>query len=130
MVSQRTFGQMAPMDTGCFEVALDMLKDVIVDHRLPLAVQIMFAARADGGMTPGQVAMTSIDSNSPIRANDMAFKGEQAAFSPLARNVAEDPASFSCCSFGQSPVGAGGMFPGPGYSTSSPNASGYLPTSP
>jgi DNA-directed RNA polymerase II subunit RPB1 len=37
-------GQMAPMGTGLFEVALDidMLKDAIVDHRLP--VQTMLAA--------------------------------------------------------------------------------------
>ena len=52
------FGQMAPMGTGAFEVALniDMLKDAIVDHRLP--VQSMLAAQIDGGMTPGQVAIT------------------------------------------------------------------------
>ena len=38
------FDQMALMDTGAFEVALDidMLKDTIVDHRLP--VQSMLAA--------------------------------------------------------------------------------------
>jgi DNA-directed RNA polymerase II subunit RPB1 len=32
------FGQMAPTGTGAFEVALDMdmVKDVIVDHRLPM----------------------------------------------------------------------------------------------
>jgi hypothetical protein len=32
------FGQMAPMGTGAFELTLDrdMLKDVIVDHRLPI----------------------------------------------------------------------------------------------
>ena len=54
MVSQRTFGHMAPMSTGSLKVALDMdmLKDVIVDRRVP--VQIMLAARADGGVTPGQ----------------------------------------------------------------------------
>jgi DNA-directed RNA polymerase II subunit RPB1 len=38
------FGQMAPMGTGAFEVTLDidMLKDAIVDHRLP--VQSMLTA--------------------------------------------------------------------------------------
>jgi DNA-directed RNA polymerase II subunit RPB1 len=57
------FGQMAPTGTGPFEVALDidMLKDAIVDHCLP--VQSMLAAQVDGGMTPGQVAMTPYDSN-------------------------------------------------------------------
>ena len=121
------FGQMAPMGTGAFDVALDMdmLKDVIVDHRLP--VQSMLAAQADGGMTPGQVAMTPYDSNSPTW-NDMSFKGEQAAFSPLAGNVGEDNTNFPYLPFGQSPMGAGGMSPGPGYSPSSPNV--YSPTSP
>lgn len=123
------FGQMAPMGTGAFDVALDidMLKDVIVDHRLP--VQTMMAAQVDAGMTPGQVAMTPYDSNSPMWNNDGGFKGEAAAFSPLAVNGGEDPANFSYLGFGQSPMGAGGMSPAaPGYSPSSPNV--YSPTSP
>ncbi|KIY45807.1 beta and beta-prime subunits of DNA dependent RNA-polymerase [Fistulina hepatica ATCC 64428] len=120
------FGQMAPMGTGAFEVALDldMLKDAIVDHRLPVPVP------GDGGMTPGQVAMTPYDSNSPMWHDSSMFKGEQAAFSPLAVNgSSEDSASFNWPSgFGQSPFGAGAMSPaGPGYSPSSP---GYSPTSP
>ncbi|KAH7920489.1 DNA-directed RNA polymerase II, subunit 1 [Leucogyrophana mollusca] len=122
------FGQLAPMGTGSFDVALDidMLKDAIVDHRLP--VQNMLAAQADGGMTPGQVAMTPYDTNSPAWSESN-FKGESAAFSPLAVNGGEDPANFSFLGYGQSPVGAGGMSPaGPGYSPSSPNA--YSPTSP
>lgn len=123
------FGQMAPMGTGAFDVALDidMLKDVIVDHRLP--VQNMLAAQVDGGVTPGQVAMTPYDSNSPMWNQDASFKGETAAFTPLAVNGGEDPASFSYLAYGQSPMGAGGMSPAaPGYSPSSPNV--YSPTSP
>lgn len=122
------FGQLAPMGTGAFDVALDidMLKDAIVDHRLP--VQNMLAAQADGGMTPGQVAMTPYDTNSPAWSEG-SFKGESAAFSPLAVNGGEDPANFSFLGYGQSPLGAGGMSPaGPGYSPSSPNT--YSPTSP
>ncbi|KAI6107391.1 DNA-directed RNA polymerase II, subunit 1 [Pisolithus croceorrhizus] len=122
------FGQLAPMGTGAFDVALDidMLKDAIVDHRLP--VQNILAAHADGGMTPGQVAMTPYDTNSPAWSESN-FKGESAAFSPLAVNGGEDPANFSFLGYGQSPLGAGGMSPaGPGYSPSSPNA--YSPTSP
>ena len=122
------FGQLAPMGTGSFDVALDidMLKDAIVDHRLP--VQNMLAAHADGGMTPGQVAMTPYDSNSPAWS-ESTFKGETAAFSPLAVNSGEDAANFSFLPYGQSPLGAGGMSPaGSGYSPSSPNA--YSPTSP
>jgi DNA-directed RNA polymerase II subunit RPB1 len=121
------FGQMAPMGTGSFDVALDidMLKDVIVDHRLP--VQNMLAAQVDGGMTPGQVAMTPYDSNSPMWHDT--FKAETAAFSPLAVNGGDDPANFSYLGFGQSPKGAGGMSPAaPTYSPSSPNV--YSPVSP
>jgi DNA-directed RNA polymerase II subunit RPB1 len=113
------FGQMAPMGTGSFEVALDidMLKDAIVDHRLP--VQSMLAAQVDGGMTPGQVAMTPYDSNTP-GWDQHAFKADS--------DSGEDPANFSFLGYGQSPK-AGGMSPGgPGYSPSSPNV--YSPTSP
>ncbi|KAJ7630347.1 DNA-directed RNA polymerase II, subunit 1 [Roridomyces roridus] len=124
------FGQMAPMGTGAFEVALDidMLKDAIVDHRLP--VQTMLAGQIDGGMTPGQVAMTPYDTNSPVW-QDGAFKGEQASFSPLAANGGDDGPNFTSFQpgWGQTPMGAGGMSPaGPGYSPSSPNM--YSPTSP
>jgi len=124
------FGQMAPMGTGAFEVALDidMLKDAIVDHRLP--VQSMLAAQIDGGMTPGQVAMTPYDTNSPMGYDGM-FKGDptHASFSPLHSNGSEDAANFPFLGYGQSPLGAGGMSPGGvGYSPSSPNA--YTPTSP
>ncbi len=123
------FGQMAPMGTGAFEVALDMdmLKDVIVDHRLPM--QSMLSAQVDAGMTPGQVAMTPYDSNSPMW-NQESYKGEAAAFSPLASNGGEESANFAAYrGFGQSPRHAGAMSPAaPGYSPSSPNV--YSPTSP
>jgi DNA-directed RNA polymerase II subunit RPB1 len=122
------FGQMAPMGTGAFDVALDMdmLKDVIVDHRLPM--QSVLSAQVDAGMTPGQVAMTPYDSNSPMW-NQESYKGEAAAFSPLASNGGEESANFAYRGFGQSPHHAGAMSPAaPGYSPSSPNV--YSPTSP
>jgi DNA-directed RNA polymerase II subunit RPB1 len=123
------FGQMAPMGTGAFDVALDieMLKDVIVDHRLP--VQEMMAAQADGAMTPGQVAMTPYDSSSPSWNADGSFKAEAAAFSPLAVNGGDEAATVQYgLGYGQSPMGAhGGMSPGGGYSPASPS---YSPTSP
>ncbi|CAK5279790.1 unnamed protein product [Mycena citricolor] len=112
------FGQMAPMGTGAFEVALDidMLKDAIVDHRLP--VQSLMNVSHDGGMTPGQVAMTPYDTNSPVW-QDGAFKADQAAFSPLAVNGADDgPSSFGGLpgGWGSTPTHDGGMSPGPaGY---------------
>ena len=117
------------MGTSALDVALDinMLKDVIVDHRLPL--HDMLTAQAEGGMTPAaQVAMTPYDSNSPMWSSDMSFKGEQAAFSPLAGSGGEDTSAIRYLGYGQSPMGAGGMSPGPGYSPSSPNV--YSPTSP
>ncbi|KAF5322328.1 hypothetical protein D9619_002094 [Psilocybe cf. subviscida] len=81
IVENVMFGQMAPMGTGAFKVALDidMLKDAIVDHRLP-----MLASQLDGGMTPGQVVMTPYNLNSPMWQDGM-FKGDaaSAAFSPL-----------------------------------------------
>jgi DNA-directed RNA polymerase II subunit RPB1 len=45
----------------------------------------MLVAQIDGGMTPGQVAMTPYDTNSPIWQDGL-FKGDlaSAAFSPLA----------------------------------------------
>ena len=122
------FGQMAPMGTGSFDVALDMdmLKDVIVDSRLQ--ADNLLTAHADGAMTPGPVAMTPYDSNSPIWV-ESSFKGDAAAFSPLATAGGEESANFQYRGFGQSPLGAGGMSPGgPAYSPSSPNA--YSPTSP
>lgn len=121
------FGQMAPMGTGAFEIALDidMLKDVIVDHRIPVHAN-MLAAPVESGMTPGQVAMTPYDSNSPMWTADMSFKGETAAFSPLAVNGGDDQESFRYLPYATSP---GAMSPAaPGYSPSSPNA--YSPTSP
>ena len=119
------FGQMAPMGTGSFDVAvdIDMLKDAIVDHRLPM--HKMLTAQADGAMTPGQVVMTPYDADSPMWEGGM-FKGESAAFSPLAGNGGDDPANFQWSVFSQSPKGAG--MSGGMYSPSSPNV--YSPTSP
>ncbi|KAF8201085.1 beta and beta-prime subunits of DNA dependent RNA-polymerase [Mycena galopus ATCC 62051] len=127
------FGQMAPMGTGAFEVALDMdmLEDAIVDNRMP--VQSVLAAQAGGGMTPGQIAMTPYDWNSPVW-QDGAFRGDQASFSPLA--CEDDGPNFSLQpGWGPTPT-AGGMSPaGPQYSPSSPNmyspiSPGYVPQSP
>ncbi|KDN46403.1 hypothetical protein RSAG8_04347, partial [Rhizoctonia solani AG-8 WAC10335] len=118
------FGQMAPMGTGSFDVALDvdMLKDVIVDQRLP--IQNMMAAQMGGGMTPaGGLAMTPYDSASPMQAE--AWRSQDAAFSPLRTGADEGPGNFPFPAFPQSPMGQDRF--GGGYSPSSP---GYSPTSP
>ncbi|KAF7340222.1 DNA-directed RNA polymerase subunit [Mycena venus] len=89
----------------------------------------MLAAQVDGGMTPGQVAMTPYDTNSPVW-QDGVFKGDQASFSPLAVNGGDDGPSFTTfqSGWGQTPTRADAMSPGPQYSPSSPNM--YSPTSP
>ncbi|KAK8854811.1 hypothetical protein IAR55_003550 [Kwoniella newhampshirensis] len=117
-------GQMAPMGTGAFDVSLDMnmLKDVIVDHRLP--VQNMLAAGGAGAMTPGG-AMTPYDNFSPMWNGDKVTVGA-AAFSPMQTSTNDEGGNFAYMGYGQSPM-HGGMSPG-GYSPSSP--AGYSPTSP
>ena len=101
-----------------------MLKDVIVDHRIPMHSNLMTTS-VDGGMTPATVAMTPYDSNSPMWSES--FSKDAAAFSPLVSNGGDDAPNFQYLPF-QSP-GHGGMSPAaPGYSPSSPNA--YSPTSP
>lgn len=117
-------GQMAPMGTGAFDVALDMdmLKDVVVDHRLP--IQNMMAAGLAGGMTPG-AAMTPYDNNSPMW-NGGAGQLGAAAFSPLQNSANEEGGGgFAYMGYGTTPL-HGGMTPG--YSPTSPV--GYSPTSP
>lgn len=115
-------GQMAPMGTGAFDVALDlgMLKDVIVDHRLP--VQNMMLASSAGGMTPGG-NMTPYDNFSPMWNGGAVGS---AAFSPMQTSNNDESGSFAYMGYGMSPM-AGGMSPG-GYSPTSP--AGYSPTSP
>lgn len=129
------FGQMAPMGTGSFDVALDidMLKDVIPDHSMPIS-SLLSSHLDNGGLTPTQIAMTPYDSASPAWTSEVAFKGELAAFSPLAASSGDDSTGFSFQGFGQSPMGtSGGMSPSFGYSPLSPNAyatSPYIPQSP
>lgn len=116
-------GQMAPMGTGAFDVSLDMemLKDVVVDHRLP--IQNMMAAGLTGGMTPGG-AMTPYDSQSPMWNGGGGQLGA-AAFSPLQTSNNEEGGGFAYMGYGTTPL-HGGM--SPGYSPTSP--AGYSPTSP
>jgi DNA-directed RNA polymerase II subunit RPB1 len=83
-------GQLAPMGTGAFDVALDldMLKDVIVDHRLP--IQGMMADQS-GGMTPG-AGMTPYaefgDGRTPARPYDEDLVA--ASFSPIIQPGSDD----------------------------------------
>lgn len=116
-------GQMAPMGTGAFDVSLDlgMLKDVIVDHRLP--VQNMMLASNAGGMTPGG-NMTPYDNFSPLWNGGGGAVG-MAAFSPIQASNNDEQGNMAYMGYGMSPM-AGGM--SPGYSPASPAS--LSPTSP
>lgn len=125
-------GQMAPMGTGAFEVALDidMLKDVVIDHRLPelAAVGPRFA---EGGMTPG-AGMTPYadyaDGRTPAHIPYDATGAATAVFSPLVHVGGDDVGSGTPALYGgyggASPSPYGGASPGygasPSYSPSSP----------
>lgn len=120
------FGQIAPMGTGSFDVALDMemLKDVMVESTVP--IPHMMGSVMDGAATPGGV-MTPYDNNSPMPYELKV--DHQAAFSPLHMNGTDDAPSFDWQGYAPSPMrpASGGMSPH-GYSPSSPRH--YSPTSP
>ncbi|KAF9505351.1 hypothetical protein BS47DRAFT_1400466 [Hydnum rufescens UP504] len=120
ILAKPIIGQMAPMGTGGFDIVLDMLKDVIVDHRL--LVQNMLAAHAGYGVaTPG--GLIPYNSSSPMY--DEAFKGDAVAFSLLAQSGEDDPAGFTSylLGFSQSPFRAG-------PDSALPRASPYSPSPP
>ncbi|KNZ48173.1 DNA-directed RNA polymerase [Puccinia sorghi] len=135
-------GQLAPMGTGAFDVALDldMLKDVVIDHRLPVAGEIMGGRFADGAMTPGG-GMTPYAEFGDTRTPAGRFEDgpvPHAMFSPIITAGADDGFGGSNDIYGgyggQSPYGAGGGT-SPGYSPSSPSynpaaSPAYTPTSP
>ena len=119
------FGQMAPMGTCAFEVALD-----IYVERRDCGSSSSCAVYADSAdrwwNDAGSVAMTPYDTNSPWQEGYLKCDPTSAAFSPLASNGGEDASSLQYLSYGQGPLRAGGM--SPGYSPSSPNV--YTPTLP
>lgn len=123
-------GQMAPMGTGSFKVCLDveMLKDVIVDYRMPVQAAMQASLDPMGGKTPMGM-MTPYDSASPAANYDYQVQ-EVAAFSPLAQAQEEFNDYLGA---GQTPMRTpmGGMSPrgGMGYSPASPMV-GYSPASP
>ncbi|BEI98573.1 hypothetical protein CcaverHIS631_0308720 [Cutaneotrichosporon cavernicola] len=126
-------GQMAPMGTGAFDVSLDlgMLKDVIVDHRLP--VQNAMLASNMGGMTPGG-NMTPYDNFSPMWNGGGAVG--TAAFSPIQKSNNDEGGGYAM-GYGMSPMAGMSPYaptsPMPGWSPTSPFAvtsPSYSPTSP
>ncbi|SGY60993.1 BQ5605_C007g04513 [Microbotryum silenes-dioicae] len=128
-------GQVAPMGTGAFELSLDMemLKEVVIDHRLPMAG--MNAYGNDGGLTPGGGGMTPYaDANDSRTPMHVPMDG-LANFSPLYDSSAgyDQGGGLTPIYGGASPAyGGASPFGGgasPGYSPSSPFP-GYSPVSP
>lgn len=123
-------GQVAPMGTGAFEVFLDleMLKEVVIDHRLPLPG--MMHLQADGSRTPGGGATPYNPGSGGMTPGFVDFGGG-AAFSPIIQpggdGLYETGGGMTPTWGGTSPWGASGGA-SPGFSPSSPNA--YSPVSP
>lgn len=129
-------GQLAPMGTGSFDVALDldMLKEVVMDHRLP--TQNMVAA--DGSMTPGgsMTPYAEMDGHGGRTPGGMNYDNLalNAQFSPIVQSGAEEGVGNMYGGYGASPYtprGAGAMSPGGyGMSPGGQSPSGWSPSSP
>lgn len=120
-------GQVAPMGTGAFELSLDlgMLKDVVIDHRLPQ--HSMMSMVADGSQTPGG-GMTPYaeDAKTPFHIPNQLLAAGQ--FSPLAT---ENDGGMYVQGGGLTPL-YGGMSPfaggaSPAYGGTSPFLGGQSP---
>lgn len=130
-------GALAPMGTGCFDVALDleMLKDVVVDHRLP-AQGVIFGQDGSmtpgGGMTPYAEADYGAGGRTPGGANydNLAIN---AVFSPIVQAGGDEGMGAMYGGYGASPyTPRGGASPGYGMSPGgfSPSSPGFSPSSP
>ena len=126
-------GQLAPMGTGAFNIALDldMLKDVVVDHRLPAQGAIF---GMDGSMTPGggMTPYAEADYGGRTPGGNYDSLAINAQFSPIVQAGGDDGGAAIYGGYGQSPyTPRGGASPGygtsPGFSPSSP---GWSPSSP
>ncbi|TIA87040.1 hypothetical protein E3P99_03444 [Wallemia hederae] len=118
-------GQMAPMGTGAFDVTLDidMLKDVVVDPKLP-------AHRLNAQMAEGEMVVDEQGKMTPYAYGKNSYEAQiigddTAMFSPIAAG-SSDESSNEYLGYGQSPLVTGGAA-SPGYSPSSPT---WSPTSP
>ncbi|TIC59840.1 beta and beta-prime subunits of DNA dependent RNA-polymerase [Wallemia mellicola] len=118
-------GQMAPMGTGAFDVTLDidMLKDVVVDPKLP-------AHRLNAQMAEGAMVVDEQGKMTPYSYGKNSYEAQivgddQAQFSPIAQS-GDDGSNFEYMGYGQTPLVTGGAT-SPGYSPSSPT---WSPTSP
>jgi DNA-directed RNA polymerase II subunit RPB1 len=122
------------MGTGAFKVCLDveMLKDVIVNYRMPVQAMMQAALDPTGSKTPLGM-MTPYDSNSPMSNYDYTIQGN-AAFSPLAQ-AHDDFNDYlgNSTPMGMTPMRAGMGLASPGggigFSPVSPMV-GYSPASP
>ena len=126
-------GQIAPMGTGAFKICLDvdMLKDVIVDYRMPVQAAMQAQLDPSGSKTPSGM-MTPYDSASPSSQYGYSIEASAAAaFSPLAQAQEEFNDYLGA---GQTPMrtpmtGMASPSGGFGFQPVSPMV-GYSPTSP
>lgn len=102
-------------------LVIDILKDFILDRRLPM--QSVMAPRVDAGMTLGRVAMIPHDSNLLVW-QDGTFNVDEVVLPRFLVDGGEDTESFLCMEFRLS-VGKGGMSPAASYNLISLNA--YTP---
>ncbi|KAK4052414.1 DNA-directed RNA polymerase II core subunit rpo21 [Microbotryomycetes sp. JL201] len=121
-------GQVAPMGTGSFELSLDldMLKDVVIDHRLPQHAIVA----ADGSMTPGGGMTPYAEESGRTPFHESALYAGQ--FTPIQESGAGqgmygDGGGFTPLYGGASPFGGGQS---PFLGGQSPMHQGYSPASP
>jgi DNA-directed RNA polymerase II subunit RPB1 len=130
-------GQLAPMGTGSFDIALDieMLKDVVVDHRLP-AQGLIYAQ--DGSATPGGAMTPYAEGDHGGRTPGLHYDNLaiNANFSPIVQAGGDEGSATVYGGYGNfTPQRAGMASPGygvsPGYQPMSPAGYGYTsPSSP
>lgn len=126
--------QLAPMGTGAPTIMLDIeaLKDVVMDHRLPVASQLADGVMMGGATPAGQgTPMLSPDAGKTPMVDPEGF--EAAEWSPMITAGGGDDYAGGMTQYGgygASPFGAAS----PGYSPTSPGygatSPGYSPSSP
>ncbi|KAK0546951.1 DNA-directed RNA polymerase II core subunit rpo21 [Tilletia horrida] len=119
-------GQIAPMGTGAFDVKLDveMVKDVVIDHRLPQQAAMALRLDPTGSKTPGGMMTPYMQAQSVYGTDEGANVGN---WSPL-QTYSADPADIGL-PFGMSPM-RGGSSPGGSLHYSPQSPAGYSPVSP
>ncbi|KAL9939377.1 hypothetical protein V8E36_002190 [Tilletia maclaganii] len=120
-------GQIAPMGTGAFDVKLDvdMVKDVVIDHRLPQQAAMALRLDPTGSKTPGGMMTPYMQAQSVYGSDEGNNLGN---WSPL-MTYSADAGGDNMLPFGMSPM-RGGASPGGSLHYSPQSPAGYSPVSP